>query len=369
MINDYEKIQRDSGNSSNCSSSSSSSSDSSSSDSSGLGRGRVAAPSLLTNEYFFDEDDDDDGGGGKSSATKNDDKGTAATAAAKAASPASAPLVDFTLLNDPRALDNLIFLEDYYRIQANYFVYIQTDIKAWMRKTLASWMLEVCKNQSTEEDIFCVAMNLLDRFLALQPIAKRHLQLLGTVCMFIAAKLKCSSNFSAETLCIYTANSISIEELLNWEQFVLQKLKWDVNAITPFDFVPFLLNKLGLLEHKSIGRVRHHLASFISVCATEFKFSFLPASMIAAGCLYLTIKHLNGLSKLESQAILSDVHKTLNCVDFECLIQCIEQIEELATRELKITFNSHQTSTQEYSSNASACQQQPQQQLCELSTC
>jgi hypothetical protein len=122
--------------------------------------------------------------------------------------------VDNFLYTDERSLKNLLNLEDYYRIQSNYFVYVQNEIKPWMRKMLAKWMLDVCKNQSREDDVFVLAMNILDRFLSLQSIGKRHLQLLGTVCMFIAAKLRSAQQFSAETLVIYTANSITIEELL-----------------------------------------------------------------------------------------------------------------------------------------------------------
>ena len=119
-----------------------------------------------------------------------------------------------SLLEDERVLKNLLSLEDYYRIQSNYFLYIQTEIKPWMRKVLASWMLDVCNNQSCADDVFVLAMNILDRFLSIQPIGKRHLQLLGTVCMFIASKLRSSVTLNAETLAIYTANSITIEDLL-----------------------------------------------------------------------------------------------------------------------------------------------------------
>jgi hypothetical protein len=121
---------------------------------------------------------------------------------------------DLNLLSNDRTLNSLLCLEDNYRLTSNYFLFIQNDIKPWMRKMLASWMLEVCKNQDKDEEVFVLSMNLLDRFLAIQTIGKRHLQLLGTVCMFIASKLKSSSQFNAETLVIYTANSITIEELL-----------------------------------------------------------------------------------------------------------------------------------------------------------
>ena len=99
--------------------------------------------------------------------------------------------LDQRLLRDPRLLANLLRLEEHYRVHANHLQHAQPEVKPWMRHTLATWMLDVCRSQAAatrDDHVFPLAMNLLDRFLSLQPIGKRHLQLLGTVCMFIAAK-------------------------------------------------------------------------------------------------------------------------------------------------------------------------------------
>ena len=124
------------------------------------------------------------------------------------------PLIDFNLLNDDRVLQNLLKLEDSYTIQSNYFAILQHEVKPWMRTVLANWMFEVCENQKCEEGVFVLAMNILDRFLSIQTISKRHLQLLGTVCMFIASKIRSSVCLNADTLIIYTDRSINIDELL-----------------------------------------------------------------------------------------------------------------------------------------------------------
>lgn len=248
--------------------------------------------------------------------------------------------IDKNILNDDRLIDNLLNMEDFYRIQSNYFSFVQTEIKPWMRKTLASWMLDVCKNQSREKDVFVVAMNILDRFLSVQSIGKRHLQLLGTVCMFIAAKLRSAVQFNAETLVIYTANSITIEELLNWEQFVLHKLRWDICCVTPNDFVPHLLYKLNLIENEKTNET---LYSLISACATDFRFSLLPSSMIASACIYLSIKSLAKLSQARSDFILQTLHQTTG-IDLECLKETIEQIEDIMKQLLKIEFNQVESS-------------------------
>jgi hypothetical protein len=76
--------------------------------------------------------------------------------------------------------------------------------------------------------------------------------------------------------------------------------------------------------------------SFISMCAQEYKFSMLPASMIASGCLFLALKYLNNVSKAESEQLLTQIHLIINeFVDLDCLVQCVEQIDELVQSELK----------------------------------
>ncbi len=72
----------------------------------------------------------------------------------------------------------------------------------------------MCEEESCNEDVFPLAINYLDRFLAMMPTRKSYLQLLGAVCLFLASKLKDCRQLSAEKLCMYTDNSITPRELL-----------------------------------------------------------------------------------------------------------------------------------------------------------
>ncbi|XP_064318396.1 G1/S-specific cyclin-D2 isoform X1 [Phalacrocorax carbo] len=123
-------------------------------------------------------------------------------------------LPDPNLLYDDRVLHNLLTIEERYLPQCSYFKCVQKDIQPFMRRMVATWMLEVCEEQKCEEEVFPLAMNYLDRFLAVVPTRKCHLQLLGAVCMFLASKLKETIPLTAEKLCIYTDNSIKPQELL-----------------------------------------------------------------------------------------------------------------------------------------------------------
>ncbi|XP_066489052.1 G1/S-specific cyclin-D2 [Tiliqua scincoides] len=171
------------------------------------------------------------------------------------------------LLRDERVLRNLLRAEERYLPRCSYFQCVQPELRPAMRRIVATWMLEVCEEQKCEEEVFPLAMNYLDRFLAVVPTKKCHLQLLGAVCMFLASKLKETSPLTAEKLCIYTDNSIRPQELLEWELVVLGRLKWSLAAITPHDFIVHILRKLPLSQDKLL-LIRKHAQTFIALCAT-----------------------------------------------------------------------------------------------------
>ncbi|XP_044213806.1 uncharacterized protein LOC122986542 isoform X1 [Thunnus albacares] len=115
------------------------------------------------------------------------------------------------LLCDDRVLQSLLTIEERFLPQYSYFKGVQKDIQPFMMRMAATWMLEVCEAQTCEEEVFPLAMNYSDRFLAVVPIKKCNLQLLGAVCMFLESK---SYPLTAGKLCIHTDNSIRPKELL-----------------------------------------------------------------------------------------------------------------------------------------------------------
>eukprot|EP00951_Prasinocladus_malaysianus_P006415 scaffold45624_cov43-Prasinocladus_malaysianus.AAC.1 len=62
-----------------------------------------------------------------------------------------------------------------------------------MRSTLCGWLVEVCQEFGLHQETLFLGISLTDRFLSLQPVrspgvTKHQLQLVGTACLFIAAK-------------------------------------------------------------------------------------------------------------------------------------------------------------------------------------
>ncbi|XP_046878723.1 G1/S-specific cyclin-D2b isoform X1 [Hypomesus transpacificus] len=267
---------------------------------------------------------------------------------------------DQNILCDDRVLQSLLTIEDRFLPQCSYFKCVQKDIQPYMRRMVASWMHEVCEEEKSEDDVFPLAINYLDRYLAVVPTRKCHLQLLGAVCMFLASKLKESRPLTTEKLCMYTDNSITPREMLEWELVVLGKLKWDMAAVIPNDFIEHIVRRLPLPMDK-LAVVRKHTETFIALCATDFSLAMNPPSMIATGSVGAAIcgLQLDQADKSLSRDNLTDLLAKITNTEVDCLRACQEQIERVLASSLR---DCHQLSKETGSSRAGskAMEQQAQ---------
>jgi cyclin D2 len=167
--------------------------------------------------------------------------------------------LDPVFLDDERVLGNLLQTEEKYIISSHYFNCFQSELQPYMRKIVCSWMLEVsyatliarnsfsimqlicfvciswesqtdiwhafllffiplfiqvCEEEKCQDEVFTLAMNIMDRYLSQVVIRKKELQLLGTVSLFLASKLRQTVSLDADRLVSYTDNSITSEDLL-----------------------------------------------------------------------------------------------------------------------------------------------------------
>ncbi|XP_033881415.3 fructose-2,6-bisphosphatase TIGAR isoform X2 [Acipenser ruthenus] len=201
-------------------------------------------------------------------------------------------------------------------------------------------------------------MNYLDRFLAVVPTRKCNLQLLGAVCMFLASKLKETCPLTAEKLCIYTDNSIKPQELLEWELVVLGKLKWNLAAVTPHDFIEHIVKKLPLPSDK-LPLIRKHAQTFIALCATDFNFAMYPPSMIATGSVGAAICGLqldDGERTLWGEN-LTDLLAKITNTEVDCLKACQEQIESVLVSNLRQVRQQQQQQQQQQGGGSKAVEE------------
>jgi len=123
----------------------------------------------------------------------------------------------------------------------DYFKQLQLDITPRMRQVVAEWMLEVCEEEQSQPELFCLAINCLDRFLSKVEIKKTQLQLLASACLLVSWKVREHSKITAQKIVKYTNYNIQQEELLEWEVLVLSKLNWNIPPVVAMDFVEHIV--------------------------------------------------------------------------------------------------------------------------------
>ncbi|XP_067357664.1 G1/S-specific cyclin-D2a isoform X4 [Channa argus] len=121
-----------------------------------------------------------------------------------------------------------------------------------------------------------------------------------------------------------------------WELVVLGKLKWNLAAVTPNDFIEHIVRRLPLPEDK-LALIRKHVQTFIALCATDFRFAMYPPSMIATGSVGAAICGLQLDSADQSQwgDSLTDLLAKITNTEVDVLKECQEQIERVLVSSLR----------------------------------
>ncbi|XP_062815511.1 G1/S-specific cyclin-D3-like [Anolis carolinensis] len=236
---------------------------------------------------------------------------------------------DPSLLRNPRVLRNLLILERQHHCRASDFQRLQAEIEPWMRERLAFWMLEVCEEQKCEEEVFPLAMDYVDRFLSCALTPRNRLQLLGAVCLLLASKLRETVSLTVEKLCIYADNSITPRQVRDWEYVVLEKLRWDLIAVIPNDYLDHVLYRLPLSQEKA-DMVKKYAQTFIALCATDYTFTLYPPSLIAMGSIALAALSLSVLSDLLPGNALTELLAGIIGTDVASLKACLDSIDAAA---------------------------------------
>jgi len=262
---------------------------------------------------------------------------------------------DPVIFRDDRVLKTLLRKEiKYLPASKNYFSQVQdNELMPHMRKEVAHWMLEVCEAEQCQPEIFCLAINYLDRFLSICKIAQSQLQLLASVCLLVACKVRQHRTLAASKLVEYSDFNLDVLNIMEWEVLLLSKLDWDMSSVIASDFVEHIIQRVRELP---LGwnpeLIRRHSETLVAMCSAHHSFYALAPSLIAAGCVLTTLRPL--LEATEVQNPDPDTHRRLpslqNAIDIvEKMIfiekmeveQCMENIESLVKNNEAVSSPAH----------------------------
>uniref|UniRef100_A0A5B7API6 Putative G2/mitotic-specific cyclin S13-7-like n=1 Tax=Davidia involucrata TaxID=16924 RepID=A0A5B7API6_DAVIN len=183
----------------------------------------------------------------------------------------------------------------------------QPEINSKMRSILVDWLIEVHRKFELMPETLYLTINIVDRFLSINTVSRRELQLVGISSMLIACKYEEIWAPELKDFIVISDNAYVREQVLFMEKAILGKLVWYFTVPTPYVFlvryikasVPsdqemenmvFFLAELGLM----------HYTTSIMYCP-----SMLAASAVYAARCTLnkspiwteTLKHHTGYSE------------------------------------------------------------------------
>ncbi|XP_057818290.1 G2/mitotic-specific cyclin S13-7 isoform X2 [Cryptomeria japonica] len=144
----------------------------------------------------------------------------------------------------------------------------QLDLAGEMRAMLIDWLVEVhWKCQLMPETLY-LTTNLIDRYLSIEPVSRKYLQLVGATAMFLACKYEEVCPPGVDDLVYYSSGAYTRQQLLAMEKTMLSKLNFILTIPTHYVFLTrclkaadsdkkmenlvFFLSELSLLEYVMI---------------------------------------------------------------------------------------------------------------------
>lgn len=134
----------------------------------------------------------------------------------------------------------------------------QPDITAGMRSILVDWLVEVGEEYKLQTETLYLAVSYIDRFLSCMSVLRGKLQLVGTACMFIAAKYEEIYPPDVGEFVYITDDTYTKKQVLRMEHLILKVLSFDLAVPTIYYF----LERFCKIEHAS--ETTEYLSMYLS---------------------------------------------------------------------------------------------------------
>ncbi|KAK4479992.1 hypothetical protein RD792_013047 [Penstemon davidsonii] len=168
----------------------------------------------------------------------------------------------------------------------------QNDINERMRAILIDWLVEVHHKFELREETLFLTVNLIDRFLAKQPIVRKKLQLVGLVAMLLACKYEEVYVPVVDDLVFIADKAYTRKEVLEMERFMLNTLQFNMSVPTSYVFMRRFLK--AAQSDKKLELLSFFL---IELCLVEYEMLKYPPSFLAASAIYTAQSTLYGVGQ------------------------------------------------------------------------
>ncbi|KAK6138972.1 hypothetical protein DH2020_027284 [Rehmannia glutinosa] len=165
----------------------------------------------------------------------------------------------------------------------------QFDINERMRGILIDWLIEVHYKFELMDETLYLTVNLIDRFLAVQSVVRKKLQLVGVTAMLLACKYEEVSVPVVEDLILISDKAYHRQEVLDMEKLMINTLQFNMSLPTPYVFM-----RRYLKAAQSDKRLELLSFFIIELCLVEYEMLRFPPSLLAAGAIFTAQCTLSG---------------------------------------------------------------------------
>uniref|UniRef100_A0A3Q1JPJ4 G2/mitotic-specific cyclin-B2 n=1 Tax=Anabas testudineus TaxID=64144 RepID=A0A3Q1JPJ4_ANATE len=182
----------------------------------------------------------------------------------------------------------------------------QPQLTAEARCKLVSWLIPVHKHLSLSFECCCLAVNIMDRFLASTAVAADCFQLLGVTALLLASKQVEVCSPRIRHLLSLCCDAFTKEQLCNLECLILLRLNFCLNAPTLAFFLDYYTNCIECARMNIDSKLRRQCKLAQKVCElslADYAFNKYPPSLTASCALRIAsglLKTEQGLAALES---------------------------------------------------------------------
>ncbi|XP_077318795.1 G2/mitotic-specific cyclin-B1 [Lithobates pipiens] len=171
-------------------------------------------------------------------------------------------------------------------VQADYLK--GQEITGNMRAILIDWLVQVHMRFKLLQETMFMAVSILDRFLQVNPVPKKSLQLAGVSAMFIASKYEEIYCPTIGDFSFVTDHTFTKSQIRNMEMQILTILKFDIGKPLPIHFLR-RASKIG-----EVDAALHTLAKYlIELAMVDYEMVHFPPSQVAAAAFCLSQKVLD----------------------------------------------------------------------------
>ncbi|XP_058747301.1 putative cyclin-B3-1 isoform X12 [Vicia villosa] len=193
------------------------------------------------------------------------------------------------------------------------YMSIQTEITPHMRGVLVNWLIEVHFKYDLMPETLYLTVTLLDQYLSQVPLKRSDMQLVGLTALLLASKYEDFWHPRVKDLISISAETYTRDQMLGMEKLILRKLKFRLNAPTPYVFM------VRFIKAAQSNMKLEHMAFFlIDLCLVEYEALAFKPSLLCASALYLarcTLQITPSWTPLLQKHARYDVSQMRDCAD------------------------------------------------------